>query len=259
LDWTVKATRELEEVVLPTSTTDISTADIEEAFGDRDFEVARRNWEGDYRRYLNSQGVKTDEGMLDMPEKLFKYRRFVEPATIVDPATADYQSVWTLDMDRTVKKPFYFPEHGIVIGLMTVMPRVFTLSEDPLSFLTSPEEYPNAQMLNAHIMKEIPRWNGSDIIGRSSIIENLWRGRHLVGLHDNKDDYLVYTPKSRIEAIYPGLGEWFDSGDQSVSLRDRVWGTTATTPVRWQGIATTRIQSPISRYGNDWRPRITLG
>jgi len=259
-DWTLQLPQTDADVDITTATT---TNELDEKYAERDYEVRREGWEGSYRRYLQGLGVQLSEDALSVPERLYRYRRFIEPATIVDPSTGEYKSVWTADIDRTMRKPIYFSEHGVVIVLFGLLPRILLDNPDADQYVTEPEEFPTPQMLNAHVMKDAALFWGATA-ERASINERFWRGQHqLRGVedHDYRKELIFMKPADRDELLYPASSaSGFLDTDLTTwtNLNARTFGTAAA-PMRYQGLFTTQIATSIPRVGSDARPRVLLG
>jgi len=267
-DHSIQQTVEDADVDITTATT---TNQLDEKYGERDFEVRRQSWEGNYRRFLQNAGVTVKEDALSVPERIMRYRRFIEPATIVDPSTSDYASVWTADIDRMLKKPIYFAEHGIILGFISLTPRIMLDDIDPASFITDPEQFPIPGMLNAHCMSEEQIFLGGASTERISTNEYLWSGRSLIAggeEHASRGNLLVLRPASRIEVLYSasvvasdlnGTGFYNPTTDLWEDLDTRVFGGSSQTSVRYQGLCTQSVKTTILRVGSDWRLSVYLG
>lgn len=263
-DWTVRDAQDANEVTLATAAADITTADIEEAFGERDYQARVEKWDGSYRRYLMDMGVTTPDDMLIGPERLFAFRRFLTPATIVDPSDGSYVSAWTADIDRRFRKPIFFPEAGLVIGLAALCPRIYFETVDPLGYKT-PDSMPQPGMMNAHVMGDFPRFIADigSATERLSFNEKFWKGRTMLFRGKNnsiRQRYLWSRPTTVTEMLYPSTGTVDDGTGTSTNttLGTRVFGTENGDELRVNGLVNTRFRTNVPRYGVDWRPRQVL-
>lgn len=77
-----------------------------------------------YANYLASFGVNAAEKIAASPEHLGKYRKFIMPSRSVSEADGSTVQSYFLEMEMNLTKPRFFPEHGYILGVMAVRPKI---------------------------------------------------------------------------------------------------------------------------------------
>ena len=106
-------------------------------------EVKRSNR---YEDFLAEHGVNTREAPRGI-EIVGHHSAFVRPTKTVDPATGITTQAFVHSAKGKMTKRRYFPEHGHIIGVMALRPKVFISNTMPVDVeFTDPKRFPQADM-----------------------------------------------------------------------------------------------------------------
>lgn len=116
------------EVDVALSTDDQASAkDIQLALEELKYKTKMDSFSGKYADFLRLYGVNASEGVLQIPEYLGKYRKFLWPSKSINQTSGNTVQSYMHDCSITLSKPRYFSEHGYIVGVMALRPKIYNL------------------------------------------------------------------------------------------------------------------------------------
>lgn len=197
---------EAEDVTVDIVNDQLSISDIEDALAEKRYEQRMERMDGKYLSYLQSNGVRGAEEITSMPEYLGHGRRYVTPRKTVDPSDGFTKQNYSLEYRLNLKKPRFFKEHGYIVGVMSMRPKVHLVHElEPEYSLDDPKRWPHKGQPREYRVIEYSQTGGT-FAGYSTenvwLDDVLWRGHTFVGPY-NGHNVLTYNPSSLAEAKFP--------------------------------------------------------
>ena len=118
------------EVDVALSTDDQASAkDIQLALEELKYKTKMDSFSGKYADFLRMYGVNASEGVLQMPEYLGKYRKYLWPSKSINQTSGNTVQSYMHDCSITLNKPRYFSEHGYVIGVQSLRPKIYNIED----------------------------------------------------------------------------------------------------------------------------------
>lgn len=207
--------------------------------------------DGKYTSYLRAQGVNANEAVAQIPEFLGHYRKYIKPSKTVNESTGLTVQTYNHECTHTLTKRRFFQEHGVVIGVCSMRPKVHLkggYNRDAYVF-EHPSMFPHVGQL-AEMKKIMVSPDHATLAYRSdggyenetdgtpstylNIDHFLWHGRtHVI---DSDDDFILsYDPTDDETALYPSAA-W-----------DAALVTSASTHFFVEGVNSTKIATPLRR------------
>lgn len=116
------------DVALSTSQ-QASAKNIQTALEELKYKTKMDSFSGKYADFLRLYGVNASEGVLQMPEYLGKYRKFLWPSKSINQSSGNTVQSFMHDCSITLNKPRYFSEHGYVIGVKSIRPKLYNVED----------------------------------------------------------------------------------------------------------------------------------
>lgn len=131
------------EVDVSLSTDDQSSAkDIQLALEQLKYKTKMDSFSGKYADFLKLYGVNASEGVLQMPEYLGKYRKYMWPSKSINQTSGNTVQSYMHDCSITLNKPRYFSEHGYVMGVVSLRPKIYNVEDSSVeSAMSQPEHF----------------------------------------------------------------------------------------------------------------------
>lgn len=236
---------EEEDETIDVSSGTLSIKEIEQKRAKLAYERRVESLDGKYTSFLKAQGVNANEAVAQIPEFLGHYRKYIKPAKTVNESTGLTVQHYSHECNFTLSKRRFFQEHGVVIGVMSIRPKIHLNggANQDARMWASPRQFPHVGQL-AESKKiaspEMVSTGGSEneTDGTPATYLNidhyLWHGRtHVL---DTDDTYInTYDPTDDETALYPSA-EW-----------DAALSTAADTHFFLDGVMSTKIATPLRR------------
>ena len=131
------------EVDVALSTDDQSSAkDIQLALEKLKYKTKMDSFSGKYADFLRLYGVNASEGVLQMPEYLGKYRKYLWPSKSINQTSGNTVQSFMHDCSIMLNKPRYFSEHGFIMGVKSVRPKLYNIEDYSVEhFISQPEHF----------------------------------------------------------------------------------------------------------------------
>ena len=130
------------EVDVALSTDDQSSAkDIQLALEELKYKTKLDSFSGKYADFLRMYGVNASEGVLQMPEYLGKYRKFLWPSKSINQTSGNTVQSLMHDCSISLNKPRYFSEHGNVIGVCSIRPKIYNIEDSGFEQVLTKSEH----------------------------------------------------------------------------------------------------------------------
>lgn len=169
--------------VTPGTPDTVSLSAIEEAMALREDQQRSDAIGSDYATYLREFGVDVRNDVIQKPEFLGHRRSFVYPSRTVDPSDGQTVQSYFVDIDMTLRKPRYFMEHGFLLGIQAVRPKVVAKSMPFDLTMTQPAEWPtpwqhqrskfadydDATPINAGFDQDLMFWYGQPLVNGAGV------------------------------------------------------------------------------------------
>ena len=166
-----------DDVTVSTAGDTLSLRDLEEGQAERRHNLVVDRIGGDYLTYLREFGVNVRNTAIDAPELLGHRRNFMYPSRTVDPSDGSTVQAYFGDMSAELSKPVYFTEHGALIGIMSIRPKVVGVHLPVDHSLEKADEWPTPWQLEGSDQVD---YGSSDDWG--TVQQALWHGQQLVNL-----------------------------------------------------------------------------
>lgn len=232
-----------EDETIDVSSGSLSLKELERKRANLRYERRVEMMDGKYINWLKSQGVSANEALVDIPEFLGHYRRYVKPQRTVDQSTGFTVQHYAHDCTINLTKRRYYQEAGMIIGVYSVRPKIHLVGgyDTTSSIFRSSQQFPQVGQLAEH--KMIMHADGESHGGYENETDNtpstymsidaaLFMGRHEA--YNPVSGYIkTHDPSSDIDAMYP-QSAWdainiATEHDYSV---DGVMSTTLVTPLQ---------------------------
>ena len=172
---------------IETTSSDATTELIAEAFATQRYLDRRDAISQTYEDYLRAQGVRqSGPQVLASAEFLFGSRKWIMPSRTVTPNTGATVQSYMADVLVKKTRPSFFPEHGIVMSVMSVRPKCIVTSCVPVTYAfedAAPQLVPCADMLEQHdAISFNPQYiGGTGSSGKFTdrLSDLLWHGHHM--------------------------------------------------------------------------------
>lgn len=202
-----------EDETIDVSSGTLSLKELERKRANLRYERRVEMMDGKYINWLKNQGVNASEQLVDVPEFLGHYRRYIKPSRTVDQSNGFTVQHYGHECKIKLTKRRYFQEAGVVIGVYAVRPKVHLIGGYDMSayMFALPERFPHVGQLAEH--KQILSGSGSSGGGYENEGDNipstymsldaaLFKGRHQAFNVDS--DYIKsHDPTSDSDAMYP--------------------------------------------------------
>jgi hypothetical protein len=212
-ETTGDADLENEDETIDVSSGTLSLKELERKRANLRYERRVEMMDGKYINWLKNQGVNASEQLVDVPEFLGHYRRYIKPSRTVDQSNGFTVQHYGHECKIKMTKRRYFQEAGVVIGVYSVRPKVHLVggTDTSASMFAHPQQFPHVGQLAEH--KRIMTSAGDSRGGYEnegdgspdtymSIDASLFKGRHQAFNVDS--DYIKsFNPSSDSDAMYP--------------------------------------------------------
>lgn len=204
-----------EDETIDVSSGTLSLKELERKRANLRYERRVEMMDGKYVNWLKNQGVNASEQLVDQPEFLGHYRRYIKPSRTVDQSNGFTVQHYGHECKIKLTKRRYFQEAGFVIGVYSVRPKVHLIGGyDSMGVLfAAPEKFPQVGQLAEH--KLVGSADGTPFGGYENEADGspgtymsqdagLWKGRHQAFNVDT--DYIkAHNPNDDQSAMYPEI------------------------------------------------------
>lgn len=204
---------EAEDETIDVSSGTLSLKELERKRANLRYERRVEMMDGKYINWLKNQGVNASEQLVDVPEFVGHYRRYIKPSRTVDQSNGFTVQHYGHECKIKLTKRRYFQEAGLIIGVYSVRPKVHLGGGFDASghIFREPEFFPQVGQLAEH--KRIMYSDGTSGGGGEneadgtpqtymSIDAQLFKGRHLA--YNVDTDYIKFhNPTDDETAMYP--------------------------------------------------------
>lgn len=234
---------EAEDETIDVSSGTLSVREIERKRAKLAYERKVESLDGKYTSWLRAQGVNANEAVAQIPEFLGHYRKYIKPQQTVNESSGATVQMYKHECNFTLSKRRFFQEHGYVIGVYAVRPKIHLVSgQDGQMFMWGdPRMFPHVGQLaeNKKIAtaafenKGQTENNASGSDTYLNIDHYLWNGRVIVP-NSESSAVNIYAPTNDEEALYPSAGwDAINSGSETYDyVTDGVMSTKIATPLR---------------------------
>lgn len=201
-----------EDETIDVSSGTLSLKELERKRATLRYERRVEMMDGKYINWLKNQGVNASEQLVDVPEFLGHYRRYIKPSRTVDQSNGFTVQHYGHECKIKLTKRRYFQEAGIMIGVYSVRPKVHLVGGYDLSsdLFKNPYKFPQVGQLAEHkqVRFDEDQNAGYELEANTptttymSQDAALWLGRHQA--YNADSDYIkTYQPTTDSEAMYP--------------------------------------------------------
>lgn len=122
----------------------LTVDEIDEARAENRYNKRMSAATGHYSDFLRMNGVNARAATVSEPEFIGHVRKFLQPSKSIDNSTGFTVQSYFTDVDLKLTKPRLLPEHGFIVGVMTLDPVVGSGEARPVDILwDTPEMYPH--------------------------------------------------------------------------------------------------------------------
>lgn len=213
----------LEDETIDVSSGTLSLRELERKRANLRYERRVEMMDGKYINWLKNQGVNASEQLVDIPEFLGHYRRYIKPSRTVDQSNGFTVQHYGHECKIKFIKRRYFQESGIVIGCYAVRPKVHLIGGQDMSawMFMSPEKFPQVGQLAEH-----------------KSISNAAGGAQ--GGYENESDGTPQTFMSMDAALFKGRHQAFNIDTDYIAAHNATDDTTAMYPTAaWDNMLVT--------------------
>ena len=234
---------ETEDEIINVSSGTLSIREIERRRARLAYKRKVESLDGKYTSWLKAQGVNANEAVAQVPEFLGHYRKYIKPQQTVNQTSGATVQMYKHECNFTLSKRRFFQEHGFVIGVMSVRPKIHLVGgyHADAAIWHQPSYFPHVGQLAEN--KKIQDSNFANYSGYENetdgapatylnIDHYLWNGKVIVP--NNPSEIATYDPTDDETALYP-TAAWdaVKSGSETYDFAlDGVMSTKIATPLR---------------------------
>ena len=163
----------------------LTVREIDRARARVDHQIMFDRMSGHYEDYLKAQGQRVDPKIILEPELVGNYRKFLYPSkTVSQTDGSTVQSIFH-DFAMRLNKPRRSYEHSMLIGIMSLRPKIVHASPTQFGWINSPERWPAVTQLPEHrkFVGDPDEFNSG---ARQMNMDQLLKyGTHMCGDHAN--------------------------------------------------------------------------
>ena len=210
---------EEEDETIDVSSGTLSVREIERKRAKLAYERRVESLDGKYTSFLRAQGVNANEAIAQIPEFLGHYRKYVKPQRTINESTGNSVQHYNHECSFTLSKRRFFQEHGCVIGVYAIRPKVHLNggSNADTTMWYHPRMFPHVGQLaenkkiqvgiDGHALEWASKGASENETDGSpatylNIDHYLWNGRTHV-FNANSSYITAYDPTDDETALYP--------------------------------------------------------
>jgi len=236
---------EEEDETIDVSSGTLSVREIERKRAKLAYERRVESLDGKYTSFLRAQGVNANEAIAQIPEFLGHYRKYIKPQQTVNDSSGATVQMYKHECNFTLSKRRFFQEHGVVIGLYSMRPKIHLTGgyADVQGYIfEDPRLFPHVGQLAEN--KKIQAANFASMGGYENESDNnpntylnidhfLWHGR-VITPNTDANSITAYDPTGDETAIYPSAAwDTVKAGSETFDFSaDGVMSTKVATPLR---------------------------
>lgn len=178
----------------------LSVKEIDDAYAQYRYETNMNEMSGHYSDYLSMHGVDARRADVLKAERIARVEDFVFPSKSIDPSDGTTTQSYFGDLKARFDKRRAFPEHGYIIGLMTIRPRILPRGVRPVeSCFERSEQWPHPTQPDAlrDLSEHVPDLLGINVNGVAVYSDSfLLSGAPLTDTYVHTDMVKTFDPSS---------------------------------------------------------------
>lgn len=235
---------ETEDETIDVSSGTLSIREIERKRARLAYERRVESLDGKYTSWLRAQGVNANEAVAQIPEFLGHYRKYIKPSQTVNDANGATVQMYKHECNFTLNKRRFFQEHGHVIGVYALRPKVHLYGGVNAEWYmwSRPDYFPHVGQL-----AENKKIQGSNFENYGQLENNLSG----TDTYMNMDHYLWHGRAHTLDTGSGSIVAYDATSDETALYPQSAWdGVSVGTPTNdyfVDGIMSTKIATPLRR------------
>lgn len=239
------------EVDVTVDANETSAKDLQLALEELKYKTKMDSFSGKYADFLRLYGVNASEGVLQIPEYLGKYRKFLFPSKSINQTSGNSVQSFMHDCSITLNKPRYFSEHGFVVGVKSLRPKLWNVEDHGIEAVMSKAEhfYPPISLPEHDTIDVVP--NNLQYVGENTTMDLknvLYKGHPNTGNglkpESGKTSLVAYYNSGTLQEARIPPASAFDgyvtSGASQTVLEDD-------NHYQFEGVASMSLATPVKR------------